>query len=121
MTGSIGVNAKRPMPIATASASNPPAAMAPALPARMTARQVRVDEFARDRNAGGYLGQNVPRTEPARSGDLVRIQHQFAARVLGRERNHQRVRKRPRLAGEVAQVLDGEPHLLEHLAMDRVL
>ncbi|EEF25798.1 conserved hypothetical protein, partial [Ricinus communis] len=84
-------------------------------------RPVRVHEHARNRDVRHALRPFVVRPEPARLGQLVGVDADLAARIISGERDHQRVRERPGLAAEVAQLAHLQAHFLVHLAVYRLL
>src|SRR4028119_2270633 len=67
----------------------------------------------------GKLWEGVG-TVPACVLDLAGLGRELAAGVVRGEADHERVREGPRLAAEVAEVLDLDPDLLAHLAVDRL-
>ena len=83
-------------------------------------RPPRVDEPARHREPVGQRREAIHR-EPLRVHDLALLAVDLAARVLGQEGDHERVREGPALAAEVAQAADLQADLLVDLAPDAVL
>src|SRR5688572_33386114 len=81
---------------------------------------VAVDQLAGDAEWRGNARQGV-RREPSRILDLVPVDLDLARCVLGGESEHQRVRERPRLAGEVLDPADLDPDFLANLPTDSVL
>ena len=79
-----------------------------------------VDQGAGDREARRQAGQAVD-PEPAGVLDLRLLRADLSRVPVGHEADHQRVRERPGLAAEVADVPHLDPHLLAHLAGDRLL
>src|SRR4249919_3698985 len=79
-----------------------------------------VDQSPCDREWRRDKGEIIRRV-PARVEDLLLLDVDLPARVLGREADHQRVWEGPRLAPEVADVADFDPRLLAHLAHDCLL
>src|SRR5215210_8022928 len=79
-----------------------------------------LDHGAGDAGTGRQLRQVMYRV-PARVFDLIRFGGQFAARVIRGKADHERVRKRPRLAPEIAYVLHPDPHFFPYLANDGLL
>ena len=69
---------------------------------------------------GGSLG-TASHANHSRFGDFGGVRPQLAAGVFGGIRDHQRMRERPRLAGEVADVADRDAYFLAHLAVDAIL
>src|SRR5215210_653950 len=65
--------------------------------------------------------RQVVRRVPAGVFDLTGFGGQAATRVIRGKTDHERVRKRPRLAPEVPDVRDLDPDLLPHLADDGLL
>src|SRR4029453_14556423 len=59
--------------------------------------------------------------EPTGVLDLTPVDADLACAVARLEAEHERVRKRPRLASEPAHVLDLDPGFLPHLAHNRLL
>src|SRR3954469_21565058 len=59
--------------------------------------------------------------EPLCVLDFARLRRDLAIAPLGNERDHQRMRKRPRLAREGANVRDAHADFLLHLAREALL
>src|SRR5690606_22362159 len=79
--------------------------------------QPRVDQAASDADARREERQRVGREE-RRLRDLDAVDPDLAARVLGGEADHERVREGPGLAAEVAHVRDLDADLFADLARD---
>src|ERR1700716_100512 len=84
-------------------------------------RQVPVDEAPRDAELAGQPRQLAVPGVPARLGDLVRLQAELTASVVGGKADHQRMRKRPRLAAKVADVAEIDADFLVNFARDGFL
>ena len=69
---------------------------------------------------GGIIGRSSARYHCASTISRL-VDDDVAARPRGLEPDHQRVRERPRLAGDVAHVGDLHPDLLAHLAVHGLL
>src|SRR5262249_43388568 len=78
-------------------------------------RERRVDQAARDAELRRNERQ-VVLSEPAGVEQLLLVDPDLAVCVPRREADHQRMRERPRLAAEVADVCDLDPDLLADLA-----
>ena len=74
-----------------------------------------VDQAAGDCEGGRDTGELVG-GEPTGVRQLAFLELELTSRVLGGEADHQRVGEGPRLAAEVADVAEVDPHLLAHLA-----
>lgn len=68
----------------------------------------------------GQAGQGVERI-PSGRFDLRRIRRNLATRVIGKKRQHQRIRKRPRLTLEIARVGDLDADLFAYFARSTLL
>ena len=80
-------------------------------------RQPEVDETSGDRDARGNH-RNLISAEPLRVRDLDGIAHNLSVNPVGAETEHQRMRKRPRLAADVTHVADGHTDFFHRLAND---
>src|SRR5262245_2067601 len=79
-----------------------------------------LDDEPRDTVAGGTAGERVA-GEPPRVLELVGVDGDLAARVLGDEAHHELARERPVLAADVLDVLHVDADFLLHLALHRAL
>src|SRR5439155_9586466 len=59
--------------------------------------------------------------EPARVLDFSAVDLNFSARIVGEKRNHERMRERPGLAGEVAHLAHADSNFLIHLSLQTLL
>src|SRR5262249_36542072 len=83
----------------------------------------RIDQPASDADSSRQTRQifNIFDVEPARVLDFRAVDPNFSAGVLGEERDHERVRERPRLAGEVPHPAHAHADLLMHLPLQTLL
>src|SRR5438874_7643969 len=80
----------------------------------------RVDQSSSDRDSARKFRQ-LQYIEPLRVLDFARLWRDLARAPLGDERDHQRMRERPRLAREVADAADAHADFLLHLAREALL
>src|SRR5258708_22702577 len=83
----------------------------------------RSDQSASDADSSRKPRQifKISRIEPPRILDFRPIYANFAAVIIGEERNHERMRERPSLAGEATRLAHADPDFLIHLALQTLL
>src|SRR2546429_5557902 len=83
----------------------------------------RIDQPASDADSSRQPRQifKIFHVEPLRVFDFRSVDANFAAAIVREERDHERMRERPRLTGEVAHVTYPDPDLFIYLALQALL
>src|SRR5437879_2548727 len=84
-------------------------------------KKERVDEAPGNAELSRQAGQLAVSGVPGGFGNLVGLQADIAARIVSHEADHQRMRKRPRLAAKVADLAHVEADFLVDFARHSLL